>query len=119
MRERGGLVLALWGLYLGIFALVLWIWGPYTLPPLILTCAAGAAVLAGIALAAWPAREPPARPLPEISLPAALAAAGAATALYGVSFGLWLVLIGAGLAALGIAGVARELRAERRAGRGR
>jgi hypothetical protein len=112
MRHRGGIVLALWGLFLGVFAVVLWVWGPFTLPPLILTCAAGACVLAGIALVAWPEREPRARPVPEISLPSALAAVGVTTALYGVSFGLWLVLTGAGIIALGIAGVVRELRAE-------
>ncbi|MDX6647688.1 MAG: hypothetical protein QOK40_3415 [Miltoncostaeaceae bacterium] len=107
-------MLALWGLFLGVFAAVLWVWGPYALPPLILTCAAAAALLAGLVLIAWPEREPRVRAVPEISLPSALAAVGATTALYGVSFGLWLVLIGAGLGALGIAGVVRELRGELR-----
>jgi hypothetical protein len=119
MRERGGTVLALWGLFLGVFAAVLWAWGPYTLPPLVLTCAAGACVVAGIALLRWPERDPRARAVPEISLPSALAAVGVTTALYGVSFGLWLVLVGAGVAALGIGGVVRELRAELRDRRAR
>ena len=119
MSQRGGIVLTLWGLFLGVFAVVLWVWGPYTLPPLILTCAAGACVVAGIALLARPERDPKVRAVPEISLPSALAAVGATTAFYGVSFGLWLELIGAGIFALGIAGVVRELRAEWRDRRAR
>jgi hypothetical protein len=55
-----------------------------------------------------------ARLLPELSLATIMFAFGVASALSGVAFGLWLILLGAGVAALGLAGIARELSAERR-----
>jgi peptidoglycan/LPS O-acetylase OafA/YrhL len=55
-----------------------------------------------------------ARPVTEVSMAAALVGAALALMLLGAQFGVWLVLIGAGLLALGCAGVVRELRAERR-----
>ena len=45
-------------------------------------------------------------------------AVGAALAAFGLTAGLWLILIGAEVAAFGLAGLVRELRAERR-GKGR
>jgi hypothetical protein len=54
------------------------------------------------------------RPVTDVSLASALVGASIALMLLGVRFGVWITEIGAGLLALGIAGVVRELRAERR-----
>ena len=61
-----------------------------------------------------PSGEP--EPVPDLSLPTVVLALGASAAVTGAEVGLWLVLIGTGLAALGAVGLARELRAERRDG---
>lgn len=55
------------------------------------------------------------RVLPDLSYATVAFGVGLALALVGVVFGLWLLLPGAGVAALGLAGIARERRAERRA----
>jgi hypothetical protein len=54
------------------------------------------------------------RPVTEVSLASALVGAALALMLLGAQFGAWLVMIGGGLLLLGLSGVARELRAERR-----
>jgi hypothetical protein len=58
-------------------------------------------------------RTPRSRLVPELSVATILFAFGIGSALSGVAFGLWLILIGAGAAALGLAGMVRELGAER------
>ena len=62
-------------------------------------------LLAGLALRA---REPRRRVLPDLSYPTAVAAAGLGLAVAGSAFGTWLVLIGAGVLAIGLAGLVRE-----------
>jgi len=93
--------LALW---MGALALVLWLWTSDPLPPALLTGAAVALVL--IALYAATAREPAgSRTLARSSLPTVVMVFGIAMALNGLTFGLFLILIGAEVAALGVAGL--------------
>jgi hypothetical protein len=62
-----------------------------------------------------PAEDPDAvRLVTDVSFASALAGAAVALMLLGVAFGVWITQIGAGLFVLGVAGVVRELRAERR-----
>jgi peptidoglycan biosynthesis protein MviN/MurJ (putative lipid II flippase) len=78
-----------------------------------------ACAVVGAALWLWRGRSPGEdpdldRPVTESSL--ASAAIGVAIALIGLGtqFGVWLVEVGAGLLAFGVAGVIREVQAERR-----
>jgi hypothetical protein len=103
--------LAVW---IGALSLVLWLWGGDELAPALLTGAAVA--LAGIALYAAQASELPAdRRLAESSLPTVAIVFGLAMMVNGLAFGLFLILIGAEVAALGVAGLLLQLIAERRA----
>jgi hypothetical protein len=70
-------------------------------------------VLIAVYLLWFRAPEPAVRRLPDSSYATLLLGVGAATAVVGSAFGPWLWLPGLGLAALGLAGLARELRAER------
>ena len=75
----------------------------------------GAATALGVI--ALLAREPAGdgvRAIPDESVTALIATAGALMILLGVAVGLWLVLIGTGVLVGGLAGVVRELRAGRR-----
>ena len=72
----------------------------------------GAVALLALALLAY-RHDFRLRLVPDLSLASVLLAFGVAAALVGTAFGLWLVLLGGGAAALGLAGWARELRAER------
>jgi hypothetical protein len=60
-----------------------------------------------------PPPPPPARPPPPPPPPPTLIA-GLALVLLGAGFGLWLILIGAGVSALGLGGLVREALARRR-----
>lgn len=77
-----------------------------------------ACFLVGLACWLWPRsrhEDPDAlRAVTDVSYASALIGVAAALMLLGVRFGVWISEVGAGLLALGIAGVARELRAERR-----
>jgi hypothetical protein len=73
--------------------------------------AALATVLLGVGLLARGRRDQASRLLPELSYPAAVFGLGVAVALVGVPLGLWLLLPGAGVAALGLGGLLRERRA--------
>jgi heme A synthase len=53
------------------------------------------------------------RPVPDGSAATLLLAAGVAAAVLGAALGTWLLLIGGGLALLGLAGLVRERRGER------
>ena len=114
---RAAVALATWGAWLMVLALVLAFWTPDDLPRFLLGAAAlGALVIAGVALALPDAARD--RPLPDESVATVLVAVGVATMMLGVVAGLWLTLIGVGLTVTGLAGVVRELSAQRRAGRG-
>ena len=78
--------------------------------------ALGALVIAGVALTRPDAARD--RPLPDGSVATVLVAVGVATMMMGVVAGLWLTLLGAGLTVSGLAGVVRQLSAQRGAGRG-
>ena len=113
MERRDWLFPALWGAWLGTLALI----------ALVTTGGAGGgivpALLGGAALVVWAgaaaravtAREIDERSLPETSPAPILIATGATLVLNGVAFGLWLFLIGAEIAALGVFVLLRERRA--------
>jgi hypothetical protein len=99
-----------WSLLLALHTGVLIALGGDGLEVLLLGgAAAGAALLAGvIAVRRRAARGGAA---PEVSPAAAMAAVAVAGLVLGAELGTWLVLISAGLLALALAGLARELRA--------
>jgi hypothetical protein len=105
--------LALW---MGALSLVLWLWTDDPLPPALLTGTAVA--LALFAVYAASARETTgSRTLARSSLPTVVIVFGVAMALNGLTFGLFLILIGAEVVALGIGGLVLQLLNERRAAR--
>jgi len=82
--------------------------------PALLFLAAAAPVLA---LAAWNWKRPQAdspRLLPALSVPTVIVAVGLATAVAGLTAGLWLGLIGVEIALFGAIWLGREVRDERR-----
>ncbi len=120
-RRPAAIPFAVWAILLGALAGVQAGFGGQLLPVLV---QAGAAALSGmialgIVLAARTERRRLAgrRTVPELSLASVLATVSLAAMLIGASVGGWLI-IGGGLGLVtGAAGLARELRAERRAGR--
>jgi hypothetical protein len=60
-------------------------------------------------------RAPGPHALPDLSPAAAAAAIGVVLVCLGAAWGLWIVWIGAGVVAVGVGGLIRELRAQRRA----
>jgi hypothetical protein len=72
-----------------------------------------AAFILGLALLSYK-RSDRARAVPELSLAPLLLAFGTAFALTGWAFGLWLILVGAGAAAVALARLTLELAVERR-----
>lgn len=104
--SRPSVVFLVWAAFLGVLALVLLAWTQSVLMNgLLFGAAAGTVVLALLALRA---REPRRRMVPDLSLATALTAIGIALAVAGSAVGTWLVLIGAGLLVLGLAGLVRE-----------
>jgi hypothetical protein len=76
----------------------------------------GGAAAATALLAAYYLWRPPLAPVeyvPELSYGTLAVAAGLATTVIGIPFGLWLSLPGLGLVAVGLGGVLNELRVER------
>lgn len=125
--RRAAIVLLGWGAWLGVLtALQLAFAGvrPHSvgLHPIeywMLGGASGACLSAGLVLwwlDARRARRPAqtSRLLFDDSVAAATLACGLALALLGAGFGLWLILIGAGVSALGAGGLVREALARRR-----
>jgi hypothetical protein len=106
--------LAAVGVVLLVVAVVGWIWSDDVLPPAVFTGQAVACLLGALVLELRRPRERP-RALPDVSYSTIAFATGVAMMLNGVAFGLWLVLTGAGLAACGLGGLAREYLAARRA----
>ena len=104
--SRPSVVFLVWAGLLTVLALVLLAWTRSALENgLLFGAAAGVLLLAGLALRA---REPRRRVVPDLSYPTAVAAAGLGLAVAGSAFGTWLVLIGAGVLAIGLAGLVRE-----------
>jgi hypothetical protein len=120
--SSSALPLACYAALLGITAAVLWVWSPYALPSALLT--GGAVAIAVIALAVAvrdraearaPAIEAAERPVPDYSVSILALAYALPTMLVGAYLGLYLILIGGGVLLLGLGGLIREWRAERRA----
>ena len=116
MRRRAAPAIA-WGTWLGALTAIqlafgFWGWESYTL----LGVAAFGTLLFGVWLhrARGPDTQVDYRSLPDTSWATVGAAVGAAVAVVGAIWGPWLVLPAAGVCVLGLAGVAREVLAERR-----
>jgi hypothetical protein len=114
--NRAAVPLLAWAMLLTVLAAVLWLWSSDHLPPAIFTGAAGVAWLVGLSAVLRPGRRTRLRARPELDLSFAsvLVALAIAMLVLGALVGEWLILIGAGVLAAGLIGVARELRAERR-----
>jgi hypothetical protein len=112
--SRAAVPLLGWAALLTVLTTVLWIWTSDDLPPAIFSGAAGIAWLLGLyALASRPPQRR-VRAAPDLSLASVLVAFAVAMLVLGALVGQWLVLIGAGALIIGLAGVARELLAQRR-----
>ena len=89
-------------------------------PAIIYGAACLGCALVGVACWLWPRAEeedPDAvRLVTDVSYASALAGVAVALMLLSVQFGVWLLEVGGGLMALAVAGIVRELRAERRVG---
>ena len=104
------------GIVLAVLAVVGWIWSESVIPPAVFTTQAGVCLVAEVILIRRRPSEH-ARFLPDFSYGTVVLGVGAAMILNGLAFGLWLLLIGAGVAALGLAQLAREVAAARRSAR--
>lgn len=121
--KRAAMVLLVWGAWLGIWAAVQTAFLHATFPErtiqwVMLGGASGAALVVGTVV--WRLDrhredgEPISRRLADDSVASATLVVGLAIALVGASFGLWLILIGSGVAAFGLGGLVREQLARRR-----
>jgi hypothetical protein len=117
--RRGAIVLLAWGSWLGALTALQALFAPKAIQFEMPGAFSVACLLAGLALWAHQARSSPgerARLLSDSSHATATLVVGLALALIGAGFGLWLILVGAGLAALGTGGIAREQIARSRTG---
>ncbi|UGS38367.1 hypothetical protein [Capillimicrobium parvum] len=111
------IVLAGWGALLMGFAALQLAFGPHVIEIALLGGAGLACLVVG--LLGWRGRltgpQPGERRRVAVrSMATVLAALGVALMAFGAEAGPWLVMIGAGATAIGLGGVAREWRAERR-----
>jgi hypothetical protein len=122
--RRAAVVLLGWG---GLLALMTALFVPFSsvkgpfglhwIEYVMLASASGACLLAGGTVWLLDARAGPRerpREIAESSFATATLVVGLALALLGAGFGLWLILIGAGVTALGGGALVREERARRR-----
>ena len=118
MKASAGTIVLAWGALLAALAAMLWIWSPGDeLAIATLGGAAVASAVLGLVLAIVARRgrpQPRSRPVPVVSPATALLAIAIAAMIVGAAAGLWLILLGSGLAVLALGGLVRELRAERR-----
>jgi hypothetical protein len=112
---RPSTILAGWGAMLLVLALVLVLFEPSEYPWALLVGSALALGPFGV-LMLLPSRGE-GRSLPDTSLPTVVVAAGLGLIATGIAAGLWLVAVGGEILALGLFGLIRELRAQRRARR--
>jgi hypothetical protein len=103
-----------WAAWLGALAAMLWIWSSHEVEPALLTGGAVAIALAGAYVTIRARPVEPARRIADSSVAAIVVAVGVALAAFGLTAGLWLILVGSEVALLGLAGLVREVRAERR-----
>ena len=111
--RRGALMFGAWALWVGAWALVLLIWGEAAVPLIAFGGTAAAGTLVAGYLAARPPRTDPPRTLSDTSAAPPLIGAGIVLAANGLAFGLWLILIGAEVAAFGGGLLIAELRRAR------
>jgi hypothetical protein len=124
--RRSALVFVAWGLWLGAWTSVQLVFahsvfGERTIQWVMLGGASAGAIAVGVAVwqlgRARDTRPPRARLITDESAATATFAVGVALALLGASFGLFLLLIGCAIAALGLGGLLREGIARRRCAR--
>lgn len=122
--RRAAVVLLVWGLWLGVWTVVQSAFVHAAFPERTIqwVMLGGASVAAfGVGAVVWRLDrrrgpgDPVARLLADESAATATLAVGLAVVLVGASFGLWLILIGSGVAAFGLGGLVREQLARRRA----
>jgi hypothetical protein len=116
--RRAAIVLLVWGLWLGALTAVQAVFAPKLIQFGIPLVASGSCVLAGLlvwALDARPGSAERPRLVTESSVATSTLVVGLTLGLLGAGFGLWLILIGAGFAALGLGGLVREQRGRARA----
>lgn len=114
--KRAGIVLLVWGLWIGIATAPQAIFGPRQQQFEMCSIASTACLLCGLGLWALDARhvaQDAPRLLADSSFATATLICGLAVALLGAGYGYWLCLIGAGLTALGAGGLVREALARR------
>jgi hypothetical protein len=119
--RRAAIVLLGWGVWLGALTVLQVVFAPKPIQFSIPAVASAACVTAGLVLWALDTRrgqvERP-RLITDSSLATVTLIVGLAVALLGAGFGLWLILIGVGITALGFGGIVREQRARTRTLRG-
>ena len=115
--RRAAIVLIAWGALLAVMTAAQAPFGPHVIEYTMLGAASAASLITGAVLALIDAgRDVDATLLAsDESVATATLATGLALALLGAGFGLWLILIGAGVTALGLGGLVREGRARGRA----
>jgi hypothetical protein len=117
-------IFAIWALFLALAAAVEWTIFTHGTPDYYLLVIQPTFAIVGtlaIAVLAGSRRDRPGRVQPRIiadlSIPSALVGVAVGVTLWGAFIGEWLWLIGAGLLALGLGEIARELAAARRLAR--
>jgi hypothetical protein len=113
VTAAGWFYVALWGVLLGVLAVLHFAFDVRALQVGLALGAAGAVLVLGGLLAARPPRQG-VRLLPDNSYATVLLAVGAVMIGLGLLFGQWLYLMGAGVVVLAAGGIAREVRASRR-----
>jgi hypothetical protein len=118
---RARLIFAVWAVFLALAAVVEWTIFTRHTPNYYLLVTLPAFAIGGtltIAVLASPLTDARARARPrviaDLSMPSALVGIAAGVMLWGAFIGEWLLLIGAGLLALGLGGVIHELIEARR-----
>lgn len=116
--KRAAIWLLAWGVWLGILTAVQAVFAPKLIQFAIPAVASMIGIAAGLTLwasdAHGPGSERP-RLISDTSFATVTLVAGAALVLLGGAFGLWLILIGVGIATVGLGGIVREQRARGRA----
>jgi hypothetical protein len=107
---------ALWAAMLAVFTAVMLLFGDLDAysPWLLGGAAAGALVLALLAARVEPSRRT-ALDVPDLSVAPGVLALGVTLLVGGTEVGTWMLLLGAGVALLGLGVLARERRLQRRA----
>ena len=115
MQERRWFTPFIWGCWLGFLTLIQVAYGYWSFTSYAFLGGAAGGMIAFGAWLAW--HHPPKlldHELVDMSWWTVLCAIGASVALFGALFGIWLSLPGMGLWAVGLSGLAREWRDQRR-----